>query len=124
MKAAISWLMSWVLPNPPKMALEKPRDSRWPALRTAHLKKERECQYCGRKSNLQVHHILPVHLRADLELDPDNLITLCEPPGADGCHLRQAHLGSFAKGYNLAIREDCARHRERVRLRETGGLPA
>jgi hypothetical protein len=45
-----------------------------------------------------VHHRLPFHERPDLELSPDNLMTLCEA-GKYGinCHLLVGHLGNWRR---------------------------
>ena len=53
------------------------RSPKWPKVRRAYFKDHPRCEICGRKFNRQVHHIIPFHIRPDLELDPDNLITLC-----------------------------------------------
>jgi hypothetical protein len=60
------------------------------------------CGYKGRK--LQVHHIKPFHLHPNLELDPGNLITLCEARGRDH-HLLLGHLDAW-DSYNEHVRED------------------
>lgn len=86
------------------------RSGEWPTLRKHHLLKQPVCQMCGGSKKLQVHHIRPFHLHPELELDPNNLITLCEAPGKD-CHLRYGHNGNFHDGYNLMIVSDCAKHR-------------
>lgn len=82
------------------------RSSRWPSVRRAHLKKNPACAVCGSKKNLEVHHKMPFHLDPGLELNPDNLITLCESKG-DGvnCHLLFGHLGSF-KSFNQTVEQD------------------
>jgi hypothetical protein len=62
-----------------------------------------------------VHHILPLgHCIAlgwpELELDPRNLITLCETAGGiltDDHHLYLGHLGGFHL-FNLDVRADAA----------------
>jgi 5-methylcytosine-specific restriction protein A len=66
------------------------RSSQWPAKRKEHLKAEPTCQACGTTEHLQVHHILPFHLFPNLELDPKNLITLCEMPSRN-CHYNYGH---------------------------------
>lgn len=35
------------------------------------------CRCCGGAQDLNVHHIKPFHIDAALELDPNNLVTLC-----------------------------------------------
>lgn len=55
------------------------------------------CAACGDTKNVEVHHKVPVHVARSLELEPTNLITLCED-GADGfpgCHFRLGHLGNW-----------------------------
>ena len=81
----------WSAPTAPATLLgrvpdEHPsRDSRWPAVRALHLKREPVCRACGTKEALEVHHRLPFHTHPDLELDDGrdgtgrdgNLLTLC-----------------------------------------------
>lgn len=81
------------------------RSSHWPAIRRAHLAIEGWCRGCGRISNLEVHHCEPFHINPFRELDPTNLITLCEAIGHQ-CHLKLGHLGNWRK-VNPAVREQC-----------------
>jgi 5-methylcytosine-specific restriction endonuclease McrA len=84
------------------------RSPEWPALAHAHLQKEPACVACGyRGKGLQVHHIKPFHLFPELELDPNNLITLCEVKGRDH-HLLLGHLDDW-ESYNLNVRTDVKR---------------
>ena len=63
------------------------------------------CAACGyRGQGLQVHHIKPFHLHPTLELDPRNLITLCEVKGRDH-HLLLGHLDEW-ESYNVNVRRD------------------
>lgn len=78
------------------------RSPKWSKRRKAHLKKFPNCANCGKKGN-QVHHIKPFHLYPELELDPENLLTLCSNPR---CHLDKGHLG-YWKSYNKAVVFDC-----------------
>lgn len=80
------------------------RSSRWPQVEREHRLREPACVACGHKSKVQVHHIKPFHLHPDLELDPRNLITLCEARGRNH-HLLLGHLGDW-KSYNEHIRHD------------------
>jgi 5-methylcytosine-specific restriction protein A len=66
------------------------RSSQWPAVRARHLKAHPSCAACGGVQSLQVHHKQPYHLFPALELNPDNLITLCEYGDKD-CHLKVGH---------------------------------
>lgn len=91
------------------------RSPQWETLRKSHLRIQSSCQACGRTDHLQVHHIFPVHLFPSKELDPHNLITLCELAGPLGCHLELGHLGDW-KSYNPEVVYDSAmwlRKRER-----------
>lgn len=70
------------------------RDSRWPAVRRVHLEQNPACAACGATDKPEVHHVVPVgHAkrigRPELELDPQNLITLCGPPR--DCHWWLGH---------------------------------
>jgi len=91
---------------------EKKKDSdrspKWPATRRKFLKTVKDgCAACGAKQGLQVHHIKPFHSFPKLELDPTNLIALCEVTGGLECHQTLGHGGSFHK-FNPTVREDAA----------------
>jgi 5-methylcytosine-specific restriction endonuclease McrA len=88
------------------------RSPEWPAVAREHLLHEPACTVCGHEGEgLQVHHIKPFHLFPQLELDPNNLITLCEIRGRDH-HLLLGHLDDW-ESYNLNVREDVKRfHKE------------
>jgi len=81
------------------------RSSKWPKVRKAHLKENPTCANCGKKKRIgmQVHHIFPFHLYPDLELEPGNLLTLCNHPC---CHFAQGHL-SYWKSFNESVVNDC-----------------
>lgn len=85
------------------------RSPKWSNVRKEHLKNNNYCIACGRNNKLEVHHVKPVHLFPELELDPSNLVTLC----ADPCHIVFGHLMSF-KSYNKLVVEDCAVYLKRV----------
>ena len=87
------------------------RSPHWHAAEREHLKREPECQRCGAKVKLQVHHISPFHLAPELELDFSNFITLCEQGGYLNCHLHYGHNGDF-KDFNLNVRRECEEHRK------------
>ena len=80
------------------------RSSQWPRVRREHLAKEPRCRWCGGADALEVHHIVPFHIDRSRELDPTNLITLCEAPAV--CHLEHGHLGYWRR-YNPHVRHDC-----------------
>lgn len=60
------------------------------------------CRVCGLDGALQVHHIIPRHIRPDLIYDPDNCLTLCF-----GCHVdeHRPDIGPRAKAL-LALRDE------------------
>ena len=72
------------------------RSHHWPKVRKEHLEKHPTCEVCGSKIQLEVHHIVPFARDPEKELDPENLITLCENSN-DGviCHLLFGHLGNY-----------------------------
>jgi len=74
------------------------RSPKWSNVRKEHLKNNPNCAACGRDKKLEVHHIKPVHLFPELELDPSNLVTLC----ADPCHIVFGHLMNF-KSWNSNV---------------------
>ena len=93
----------------------KQRSTHWPKVREAHLHQQPDCQVCGVTKNVTVHHLQPFHLFPSLELDPLNLITLCEGPGVN-CHLLFGHLNNFSS-YNVDCLEDAEAWREKIEQR-------
>jgi 5-methylcytosine-specific restriction endonuclease McrA len=92
------------------------RSPEWSSVQKEHRLREPACVACGYKGRwLQVHHIKPFHLYPQLELDPNNLITLCERPRRNH-HLLLGHLGAW-KSYNEHVRED-AKHFYRKNARQ------
>lgn len=97
-----------------KPAPPVPRSGHWATVRAEHLKQQPTCQACGGSHFLEVHHIEPFHLHQvdrhhyplDRELDPKNLITLCES-ATHNCHLWVGHLGLWSS-WNPEVREDAA----------------
>lgn len=86
------------------------RAGRWASVRRQHLAKEPACVACGRTKDVQVHHIVPVHVDPDGELREDNLITLCGDP----CHLVHGHLLNWKRA-NPHVREDAEGYFRRLR---------
>lgn len=81
------------------------RSPEWHRVEKEHLLREPACVACGYKGKgVQVHHIKPFHLHPQLELDPNNLITLCEVKGRDH-HLLIGHLDNW-ESYNEHVRDD------------------
>jgi hypothetical protein len=91
------------------------RSSRWPAVRRAHLATSGTCAGCGRADEVEVHHKVPVHVDPALELEPTNLITLCEGPTMN-CHLWIGHLGHW-RSWNKTVARDALRILGRVLTR-------
>lgn len=71
------------------------RSGQWPSVRNAHLSLFPTCAACGQTKRPQVHHIKPVHLFPELELDPFNLITLGEGCTSGNHHFLFGHLGDW-----------------------------
>jgi len=87
------------------------RSPKWSATRNRHLKLHSGCEACGSVENVQVHHIKPFHLFPELELEPTNLITLCEKFIADedktndNHHLILGHGGDFHKNNKNSLKD-------------------
>jgi 5-methylcytosine-specific restriction endonuclease McrA len=86
------------------------RSPKWSSVRKEHLKHNNVCAACGRDKKLEVHHIEPVHLNPDRELDPTNLITLCDNP----CHFVFGHLMNY-KSWNKDVVNDCEVYLNKVK---------
>jgi 5-methylcytosine-specific restriction protein A len=86
-----------------KTSLGESRSSKWPSVRAKYLKANPSCACCGSTKNIEVHHIVPFNVDYKKELDPTNLITLCEC-GENGivCHLNVGHNGSY-KSWNTNV---------------------
>ena len=93
------------------------RSPEWPRVRAEHLKSHPTCEVCGSTDKIEVHHIQPFHLHPERELDPTNLITLCES-GHEGanCHLHYGHLGNF-KSFNVSVVEDAGVWKKKIASR-------
>ena len=81
-----------------------PRSSKWKAVRNNFIKDHGCCAVCGKTENLVVHHKQPFHLFPERELDPTNLVTLCEND-IHNCHYVIGHLMEWTR-YNPDIEED------------------
>lgn len=106
---AVKDIRSWE--EVPRMHLgaemEAHRSSQWPRVRREHLELNGSCKACGAVKNLEVHHIAPFHLSPEQELDPFNLVTLCETP-SHNCHFLFGHLLDW-RAYNIMVLDDAAR---------------
>lgn len=87
------------------------RSNHWPTVRKHHLRiaENNKCAACGSIKKLEVHHIVPFFLDPSKELDPTNLITLCESKDINNiiCHLHYGHSDSYKK-FNPNVVEDAA----------------
>lgn len=87
------------------VGLDAKRSGKWPTVEKHFRETHPTCEACGSKNRLNVHHIHPFHIHPELELDPNNLITLCMD--TKECHLHLGHGGSF-KQYCPDVRKYAA----------------
>lgn len=89
-----------------KAPISASRSSKWPTVRKNFLADHPTCAVCEGSDKLNVHHMKPFHLHPELELEPTNLITLCESEKHGvNCHLLFGHLGNF-KNVNPKVLDD------------------
>lgn len=82
------------------------RSPQWETVRKNFLKANATCAVCGGRNVLEVHHKQSFHDHPELELDPSNLITLCESKSHGvTCHLFFGHLGNY-KSINVNVEAD------------------
>lgn len=81
----------------------KQRSKDWPKVQCAFLRANPRCAACGATKLLNVHHKKPYHLFPELELDPSNLLTLCETP-THNCHFILGHCLNWS-AYNVRVTE-------------------
>jgi hypothetical protein len=84
------------------------RSSQWPAFLKAFLKEHPACKGCRTSHKVTAHHIIPFYLRPDLELDKNNLVTVCRY-----CHFTFGHLNDWCS-HNPTVLEDLSDHMARV----------
>ena len=80
------------------------RSPQWASFSKRYLR-GRSCIACGSREGLTAHHVVPFHMRPDLELDEKNLVPLC----TDRCHIVHGHYNDFRLD-NSTVREDCAEY--------------
>lgn len=56
------------------------------------------CEWCGTQK-IEVHHVLPQHLRPDLAADTNNMVSLCRE-----CHFVVGHKKDWVHGYVPELR--------------------
>jgi len=87
----------------------------WTKVKRRFLRMHPKCAICGTTKQKVAHHIRPVYLWQELELDETNLITLCKRH-----HLEWGHLGSY-KSYNLDVATDAETMKQRIKSRPKWG---
>lgn len=98
-----------------KAPLGMSRSKGWAGLRREHLLTNPTCAVCDGFLALAVHHIKPFHTHPELELDPTNLLTLCEHKKYGiNCHLLIGHLGSYRR-INPDVHADVATWHRKIR---------
>ena len=100
-------------PEPSAPIMCASRSPAWAELARRTVEDRPACQCCRAITDLQVHHVLPVHVRPDLELDQTNLLVLCRR-----CHLFVGHLGDWSSWNVLAV-SDASKMRKRIDERPT-----
>lgn len=107
--ALTQWLSGWVLGKDPRTP--RPRSLQWPKVRAAHLLRHPACEVCRTRKKLEVHHTKPFHLWPEFELDPANLMTLCDPH-----HLLFGHLMDW-RSWNPRVWDDAEEWRRKLAAR-------
>jgi 5-methylcytosine-specific restriction enzyme A len=105
----LDWLANLFTAKP--QAIRSPR---WRDVREAHLRTQPNCQVCGTKTGVEVHHKIPVHIDPARELELVNLITLCE---RNGCHFLFGH-GRDWRAFNPSVVEHCFKARQMIAARK------
>jgi hypothetical protein len=88
------------------------RSRKWTKLKKSYIKQHPNCAVCGSLKLVVPHHIIPFHIDKSKELDPNNLITLCENK-VFNCHLFFGHLKNWSR-YNPNIIEDAKTWKEKL----------
>ena len=104
------WLRDWWSGRPTSGDRGFGRSPHWPAIRKNHLRTSPACRWCGGRTSIEVHHVVPFHVDKFRELDESNLITLCNARGRF-CHFRHGHFGDWKK-WNPDIVKQCERRKE------------
>ena len=92
------------LPRKPKTK----RSPKWAALEKKLLAAHPYCAVCGHRIRKQLrgHHIIPVHVDPARELDPANVVILCQGDTVN-CHLLFGHLLNW-DSWNEYVAKDAA----------------
>lgn len=76
------------------------RSPQWSSVRNKYIKANPNCAVCGTTKGTECHHCVPFHIKPELELDPENFITLCRDHHYLFGHFMNWH------SYNINVRED------------------
>lgn len=106
------------IPSP----LRVKRSSKWPRVRKEFLASNPHCAVCGTVKRVIAHHIIPVYVKPELELDKTNLITLCENPKTIYCHFSFGHYGDWMC-YDDDIVAEADRLKEKIRIAKDRAYP-
>ena len=100
-----------------KADLGDKRSSKWASVRKKHIGENNVCAVCGGTKMLEVHHKQSFREHPELELEPSNLITLCEAKtnGAN-CHLLFGHLGNY-RSINTNVDSDVKIWNDKIKSR-------
>ena len=79
-------------------ALGARRSPKWRSFRNKFLE-GKKCAVCGGKTKLEAHHIEPFISAPERELDPSNILPLCEGRKQINCHCCIGHGGDY-RDYN------------------------
>ena len=93
------------------------RSPLWPKCRKSFLLLHPTCAACGRKDELEVHHILPFHINPAVELAESNLMTLCDGK-TRSCHRTFGHLYDWTR-WNPEAVQSAADFLRKVRMKFT-----
>jgi 5-methylcytosine-specific restriction enzyme A len=93
----------------------RPRSPLWSKLRIRFIMASPFCAACGSREMLTAHHIKPFHLFPELELDPANLIVLCERKSLN-CHLLFGHLMLW-ESFNSSVIRDAKAWKKKIAKR-------
>lgn len=96
------WILSWFGHSEYARLGGSARSPKWRAVRNAFIKAHPHCAVCGGDTDLDIHHCIPFSVNPMLELDENNLLTLCTPH-----HLLVGHLMSY-RSYNASVRSDAS----------------
>ena len=63
-----------------------------------------ECAICGNPNNIEIHHVIPVHIDITMSCNFKNFVSACDSNN-NGCHRWLCHFGDFKNKWNLNIRQ-------------------